>query len=249
MIFGWKIIQGGIPVASILAIRGISVDLVCCFSRRKQETVDHLFRDCDFVAPLWVRSSFHFNSQGLLHRPFLQWFSVMVSLLAAAKDWENLVQFFSLLWAIWLSRNNVRFRQQIVSPDDVLLIASQWKVRGMQAQDSHLSSSNLGPSPRPASLGFAATLAGDPTSGFDICLISDGSWSSSDNSAGAGWVFRDCDSPLIRGGGARASLSSSALQSKLQACFWGLRSAFSRGFCRILIYSDCEPLCLMLTHQ
>ncbi|XP_021714898.1 uncharacterized protein LOC110682864 [Chenopodium quinoa] len=248
-IFGWKIIHAGIPVASALAVRGVSVDSTCCFCRREQETINHLFRDCDFVTPLWVRSSFHFNSQGLLHLPFLQWFSVMVSLLAAAKDWENLVQFFSLLWSIWLSRNNVRFRQQAVSPDDVLLLASQWNVRGRQAQDSHLPSSTLGPSPRPVGSGFAATLAGDPTSGFNICLICDGSWSSSDNSAGAGWVLRDCGSPSVRGGGARASLSSSALQSELQACFWGLRNAFSRGFRRILIYSDCEPLCRMLGQQ
>ncbi|XP_021758574.1 uncharacterized protein LOC110723529 [Chenopodium quinoa] len=248
-IFGWKIIHAGIPVASALAVRGVSVDSTCCFCRREQETINHLFRDCDFVTPLWVRSSFHFNSQGLLHLPFLQWFSVMVSLLAAAKDWENLVQFFSLLWAIWLSRNNVRFRQQAVSPDDVLLLASQWNVRGRQAQDSHLPSSTLGPSPRPVGSRFAATLAGDPTLGFNICLICDGSWSSSDNSAGAGWVLRDCGSPSVRGGGARASFSSSALQSELQACFWGLRNAFSRGFRRILIYSDCEPLCRMLGQQ
>ncbi|XP_021767745.1 uncharacterized protein LOC110732135 [Chenopodium quinoa] len=179
--FAWKVVHSTLPVASTLFVRGISVDPICCFCHREPETVAHLFRGCDFISLLWGRSSLGFHSPGLHRLPFLNWFSTMVSLFGATKDWVGLINFFSILWAICLSRNNVRFRQLDVSPTKVLSLASQWCARGHQAQDFRLKSSSLPLRPRLSVTTFSACYGGDPLSGLDICLLCDGSWSS-DNS-------------------------------------------------------------------
>lgn len=175
---------------------------------------------------------------------FSVWFVELVVFLQVSKSWEILVYLFSFLWAIWIARNHKVFRQAVISPDLVLFFMQDWISRSMAAFDFktsiRLSSprSTTSPSPVPLSLCLNGSVGLD----YDITLIFDGAFKSQDQTAGAGWIFRYTTSDLIIGRGSRAFFSSSAVHSELQACLWALRIAERRGFCRILIYTDCSSL-------
>ncbi|XP_021767936.1 uncharacterized protein LOC110732292 [Chenopodium quinoa] len=69
-------------------------------------------------------------------------------------------------------------------------------------------------------------------------------WLTSNNvrdshTAGMGWCFRDPSSPIYIARGARACTASSALQSELLTCLWGLRHALHRGVSQLLLCTDC----------
>lgn len=84
-------------------------------------------------------------------------------------------------------------------------------------------------------------------SALDICVICDGAWSSSSNEAGIGWILQNPSTLAHVGGGAQACVLSSALQAELSACLRGVRIAISRGYSRILVYTDSSSVVGLLT--
>lgn len=83
--------------------------------------------------------------------------------------------------------------------------------------------------------------------GFDVCQAFDGVWLSSSNEAGIGWIVQHSLCLPILGGGAQACFLGSALQVELTTCLWALQMAIRRGFSKLLLYSDCSSLVLLIS--
>ncbi|XP_021735664.1 uncharacterized protein LOC110702265 [Chenopodium quinoa] len=217
-VFGWKLLRNALPVAAVLIQRGISVDPLCSFCHVEEETVGHLFRDCEVVKHLFLRSSLAFSLHDLSAQSFQIWLVDVISTFSSSKDWNSLTSLFALLWVIWISINNFRFRWQSLVSEDVLVLASSWVIRCQEAQRFVVAINR--PLTRIPSGLFGSTflLSGDSSRSLEFCVILDSSWSVRDNTAGVGWVFRTPDSSLFLGGGARATCASSAIHAELLAC-------------------------------
>ncbi|XP_021735710.1 uncharacterized protein LOC110702316 [Chenopodium quinoa] len=153
-----------------------------------------------------------------------------------------------VMWigAIWLTRNNVRFRSAVYSPHSILDLASDWCRRSQSAR-------NLKVSPMDKPTGFKCpqstyVLCGALTVGCDYTMLFDGAWDKDSHKAGTGWCFHSASSPHSVGGGAKACVASSKLHSELLACLFGLQQARLRGFTRVLL-TDCLIIPRLLLSQ
>ncbi|XP_021750222.1 uncharacterized protein LOC110715910 [Chenopodium quinoa] len=211
-VFTWKICNNALPTAAVLSLKV-------------------------FSSQLWSRLALACCSNTSTDSPFLGWFENIVSLLAHDKDWNQLDAFFSLCWAIWIVRNNARFRSEVYSPQLVLDLASSWHARSRDARVW-----DPGTFSAPPGFPFRSTIffvLGPMHQDYEEILYVDGSWDSTSFTAGAGWCFRRMDSSTLVAGGARACTATFAFHSELLACCWGLRHAIQRGISKLLICTDC----------
>ncbi|XP_021762917.1 uncharacterized protein LOC110727647 [Chenopodium quinoa] len=211
-------------------------------------TTKSAYAHCEFTC--LVRPSHHLEVIRTLplDRDFSTWFAESISGFAAAKDWNGLDELLVFFWAIWLARNNIRFRSEVYSPAGIYAVAASWVSRSKEAKEL---SDRFQPSCPP---GFGVSSLhdlnlGDPSDQYDICLASDGSWNAKDQRAGMGWFLSsDLSSPVV-GGGAQAGFASSALHSELFACLLGLRHVQDRGNSSVRIFTDCCSVKILIGGQ
>ncbi|XP_021728400.1 uncharacterized protein LOC110695481 [Chenopodium quinoa] len=224
----WKVLYSSLPVADLLKLKGIPINSTCVFCHVSSESVGYLFRDCPLSRHLW--DSFSWESLPKPEAPlsFLVSFSAVISRYVTTKNWSALDRFFGICWAIWLTRNSVRFRSTVYSPDSILHIARDWWDKSGKARDF---SDSLNDIPLGFSYPFVSqVLRGNPNVPDIVIMHFDGAWDQGNYNAGIGWCFWDTSSFQSIGGGARACMAASALHSELQACLFGLRHAL-QSFC------------------
>ncbi|XP_021736238.1 uncharacterized protein LOC110702800 [Chenopodium quinoa] len=205
-------------------------------------------RQCEFTS--LVRSSHHLEVIRTLplDRDFSAWFTDSISGFVAAKDWHGLDEILAFFWAIWLARNNLRFRSEVCSLAGIYVMIASWLSRSKEAKEL---SDCLLPSCPP---GFGVSCLHDlhlgvPSVQFDICLTYDGSWNAKDQRAGMGWFLSsDLSSPVV-GGGAQAGFASSALHSELFACLLGLRQVRERSYTSVRFCTDCMSILTLIGGQ
>ncbi|XP_021750858.1 uncharacterized protein LOC110716530 [Chenopodium quinoa] len=239
-LLAWKVLHNALPTAEVLALKGIPIDTTCVFCHVSSESVGHLFRDCPFSSSLWDSMDWGSLPKPDTSFPFSAWFSGIISSFAKAKHWLALDCFFGICWAIWLTRNNVRFRSAVYSPHFVLDLAWEWSTRSGKAREFSSCSTSVPP-------GFSApserlVLRGGPNMLCEVSMLFDGAWDRQNHNAGAGWCFLDPSFSHCIRGGARACMASSALHSELQACLFGLKHARHRGFSSIYLFTDCMSI-------
>lgn len=107
--FLWQIAQGCLPTLSLLSKRKIVEDQICKWCNRSQENITHIFWDCTLAKNAW--------------HIFSKWTDIPVK--GNAFSFENLFKsclpkdfglgggicVASVLWSIWLARNEVIFRK------------------------------------------------------------------------------------------------------------------------------------------
>ncbi|XP_021728774.1 uncharacterized protein LOC110695857 [Chenopodium quinoa] len=212
--------NNALPTSALLNLKGLPIDPSCIFCNHASESMGHLFQ---------------------------LWFVELLTRFTDSKDWVQMDSFFGLCLEIWLTRNNVRFRSGVYSPQSILDLASSWKSRSREARelDYGIFSFPPGFSARPSIYFLCSSMQED----YDVVLLFDGAWDRADLTAGAGWCFRGLTSPGYIAGGARACTASSALHFELLACLWGLRHASQRGVTRLLLHTDCLAIPRLLLAQ
>ncbi|XP_021725676.1 uncharacterized protein LOC110692614 [Chenopodium quinoa] len=206
--------------------------------------ISHIFQQCDFTC--LVQATHHLEAIRSLpmDRDFCTWSTATISELAKAKNWNGLDDLISFWWAVWLTRNNLRFRSEVFSPAGVFAIAANWSSRSKEARElSDLCQAScpqgfggLGCSSHHA-LGLL-----QPSSQYDISLAFDGAWTDVDQRAGMGWFLSsNLSSPSVRGG-AQAGFASSALHAELLACLLGLHHVKDKGFTSVGVFTVCSSV-------
>ncbi|XP_021848080.2 uncharacterized protein [Spinacia oleracea] len=235
-VFLWKLFRNALPLATLLCQRGMPVDPVCSFCHQHPETACHLFRDCPLLLQFWSVEPLRMFCPSFSLNSFVHWcVQFITNLLKAPRG--LLDGFISMLWTIWVMRNQARFRSVEWDPGAFQSILAGWNLRCSEVralsvlcrQHRVLDGSFIARAPGLYSLGFSQP---------DICLVSDGAWLAASNNAGLGWVLQDPVSLVRVGGGAQACVVGSALQAELTACLWGLQMVVRRGFARVLIFTD-----------
>jgi hypothetical protein len=113
----WKIAWNTLPSHTNIGRFVSSVDLdswVCPFCKGPQETLSHLFFECDLPRMLWWNSPWPLITTSFAARPIVDWIAVIVNpalLLAIPRKEVWKFQIFAVLTLdfIWLSRNKLIF--------------------------------------------------------------------------------------------------------------------------------------------
>ena len=127
-IFMWKLTNKAIPTAENLAKRKILVPIECHFCGTQYETMEHLFRDCQFSIKIWMTTmGIRPSTQPMI--PLDKWIKNFMKVLKDRDSHEEphnndsrATTFISTLWAIWLHRNEIVFRGSNPSPDRIMQI-------------------------------------------------------------------------------------------------------------------------------
>ncbi|XP_058756337.1 uncharacterized protein LOC131629577 [Vicia villosa] len=137
--FGWRLFRNRLPTREMLVSRGVVLPLVnsfCIFCGNDMETMHHLFFRCGVVKKIWseiefsVGKSNSFFDECFSH--FMEWHSFfdvnMVKVRKLGIIW------LATIWAIWLVRNGVCFRDDPWNVNNTVwnikLLAWKWSFCG-----------------------------------------------------------------------------------------------------------------------
>ncbi|GLT68412.1 hypothetical protein SLA2020_406460, partial [Shorea laevis] len=118
--FVWKAMQNRIPTGDNLLKRGIvgsNTDFTCIFCGKQTESVSHLFFTCETTWAIWHAAYAWWGVQAVLTCEgwkHLQQHVGMVQNKKLKETWY--VIWFTIIWSIWLWRNQLVFKEGNVSP-------------------------------------------------------------------------------------------------------------------------------------
>ena len=119
--FTWRLLNNALATNSNLLRRNIPVQVSCYLCKMHKENEIHLFQDCPISTRIWACSSLGIRIFSP-STPFGDWIRNFLKLFwkedgvksTRAKD------SIATLWAIWLHRNNVVFRNLDEDPTSIL---------------------------------------------------------------------------------------------------------------------------------
>jgi hypothetical protein len=136
----WRIINNAIPTRSNLSHRGIHCSILCPRCMQKEETINHLFMECDRARIIWFRSKLGitFNTN---HRNFVDW---LLYCFTTLKD-KELCYLASVTYEIWFARNLHVFENRDM--DDTKILEKAYTTimdyqKATQNEISHMQSDN-----------------------------------------------------------------------------------------------------------
>ncbi|KAG2288384.1 hypothetical protein Bca52824_047988 [Brassica carinata] len=139
-VFLWKIVRGTLPLGSNLATRGLNTNTNCIFCGL-EETVHHLFINCQFAASIWEMAPILGNST-------ISGATTFISALKASKITRNLPPiglrlgslFPWIVWTVWTTRNQRIFKNRTFDASETLTkaitYAREWQEAQLEATPS-----------------------------------------------------------------------------------------------------------------
>ena len=114
--FMWLCLHGSLPTAEVLGSRGLILDSVCKICNKENETIEHLFKRCDFVHNFWQQLQAPIYTRNSFGLPFKEWLETNCRdpMNATVKGIPWRIIFPLGLWQLWLHRNSFIFTTGIV---------------------------------------------------------------------------------------------------------------------------------------
>ncbi|XP_074283358.1 uncharacterized protein LOC141607909 [Silene latifolia] len=122
-LFVWKLMHNTLPTKELLLQKGLQLSHRCVFYKQYPETADHLFRLCEVAQVIWKSGDLGLRASMNPHIPLQQWISDFIAYFLKNDRHDygyRTIVFCSTLWAIWLARNDIKFRQKNVNPIQIL---------------------------------------------------------------------------------------------------------------------------------
>lgn len=107
LLFVWNVIHRILAVKDALRRRNVIVDPICPLCGLDEETIEHLFLNCNFAQRVWRASNLVLEFSIGTPVGFSVWFSAWIN---EAPDKEVIRHSIFILWAIWRVRNDVLFK-------------------------------------------------------------------------------------------------------------------------------------------
>ena len=128
-----------------MTLAAVNVWVFCPFCKGPQETLSHIFLDCDLVKILWRSSLWPLNTAVFSSRPISNWILVItypIDWLAVPKDEVSRFQLFALLHSLWWFTINklVHEALQPVPAKVIKFVSSSFSLHLYSWQDAALSS-------------------------------------------------------------------------------------------------------------
>ncbi|CAA7014090.1 unnamed protein product [Microthlaspi erraticum] len=235
--FLWKASANALSVGAALILKGFDTD-----GRSGKcgalEDVLHVLLNCPFAQKVW-------HLAPVLFKPDRDSCTTVKLLLSNARRMLNLPStgiyltplFPWIVWFLWKARNLRIFEAKSISEEDTIHKAISEAKAWQGAQEAAVLSSATTISP-PSSL---------PATDVDVVrCFSDAAWSSDSAFGGMGWLFKDAHGTVISQGTASKSFLPSALAAEAVAIKLALLDARAADILRLVCYSDCKELVLLL---
>lgn len=105
--------------------RGVAVDDKCPLCDNAAESEEHLFRLYPIAQMVWRASNLGIFSEAQHTVHMSEWIIIFLNYFynQDGKDDTRIVQLISIMWAIWLHRNEILFRGVSVNPNNILDLA------------------------------------------------------------------------------------------------------------------------------
>lgn len=184
--------------------------LILCWSR----TTILLHNGALFSKHIWRAFVLGINAEGVNHTPFWQWLQNYILLFSGDKavDLDRNVELVLILWAIWIHRNEVVFKNQTPNPSRILELEEVFKRQHAKAAGFQRTYAHSHPPSSPTPPWFQK--GSEPHSHPSEIWV-DGDWKKRRKKGlctDRGWVLKLAGQVI--GKGSEVIMASSALQAK-----------------------------------
>jgi hypothetical protein len=99
----WRILHNRLPVRDSLFKRGVHCSPLCCICDQRNESINHLFMECEWVKTVWFATplGINFSSNDEANLNFNEWISKVV----INEDREVVQLVVAICYEIWRIRN------------------------------------------------------------------------------------------------------------------------------------------------
>lgn len=125
-LFAWRLLQNKLPTRVLLASRGVidaNLGVTCVLCSRDVEMSSHLFFTCGFAYKVWMAINLWSGAVGPMHDSGVNHF---LDFAGSAKGRQRRrgrgrhVIWMATVWVLWITRNNVIFREGSVDVIDIV---------------------------------------------------------------------------------------------------------------------------------
>ncbi|XP_056695782.1 uncharacterized protein [Spinacia oleracea] len=224
--------------------RGIDTNPSCDYCGSESEDSQHLFRFCNLAKLVWMYSPLQICSNDVETVSLKKWIQSYI-LLFNSKDGGSeakLDAFISILWSLWVTRNERVFRNEskhvravLLTMDRMLGMAKHFKECTLATGKSMMNICKP--------LGFDLVQLGAVRNQVaDFILQIDGSWEKKTRKSGGGWAFKEHSNARYREGGGCYGSALSATQVETEVCLKAMEWAEKQGKREILVITDSSVL-------
>lgn len=123
-IFVWRILNKAIATRSRIRRRGVMVEESCVLCKESQENDNHLFRDCTITCHVWKVSQLGISACANRHVDVAEWIKKFMVFFWNEDGYDSprVRMFVTVLWSIWIHRNEVIFKKVDTNPNSVMYI-------------------------------------------------------------------------------------------------------------------------------
>lgn len=193
--FIWKALKGILPTRVNLRKKKIPLVSVCPICRIKDETVEHLLDECDWVRAVWFGSYFdwHVENEGCANMQ--HWFVSKLDMIAkfgGDTKWQTAL-FYNYLWSIWKARNEYIFEGRKINPEFIIKRAEEnmkefWEANDTEKPEESAMETNQNHMQR-----------WNPPMGYAVKLNCDAAFDSENLIGACAVLVRDRDGDLLTG--------------------------------------------------
>ncbi|KAF9615683.1 hypothetical protein IFM89_026065 [Coptis chinensis] len=211
--FIWQGLQHVISTADILHMHHFATDEYCVLCGFEKESHIHLFVHCPFVRSLWFGVDIHPLIYTAITSSFHDWLVEVARSVSRLPEKENLLtKVASVLWNIWLARNESRFTGVRADP-----VRSMFKAFNLI--DDMIKTKNDVLIKKPTPRSFETQIAWTPP------------WQH--------WVKLNTDGSTL---GAPGLVVADAMVAEFSAVWIGLKAALCLNFCKIIIETNSKEV-------
>ncbi|XP_074313988.1 uncharacterized protein LOC141649192 [Silene latifolia] len=252
IILHWKILTQTLSVGRELEKRGIGDGFLCRLCDRQcVESLEHLFRDCEFVSRLWSANHLGINASSGSNISIQEWVINWLSLLSRKKNSiDGVISFMCTIWTIWVTRNTHVYSNEPLSPSGSIRLYEHELSLMIYAEkeraDSRKDLNNICLSDdddfnlKVLHNGNTFPLIGPDLGDNHYLIYTDAAWRSN-FSTGLGWVVKDSNdfehsvSENLKSNCYAQSASQAEALAILEALNWAKR----HQLLHVCVYSDC----------
>ncbi|XP_074315370.1 uncharacterized protein LOC141651564 [Silene latifolia] len=255
----WKILTNTLPIGVEFEKRKLAIDSFCCMcgeDRRKVESAEHLFRDCEISSRIWAGSELGIRVENAGTINITDWIIDWIRYLYSRKEGErSVIIFVAILWGLWNIRNNIIFKGMTTNPQILANCLYKSVNENVRILSDHVEGKDMHWIIREGHEELSTSILAEIREGNPVRVIStqgkcevvrvkvDASWGQNYEAA-VGWVAYDCTGKEI----IRRQIKARA-ESALQAEALGVREVLIWAHNSGILHLDISSACLQLINQ
>ncbi|KAK8532151.1 hypothetical protein V6N12_053597 [Hibiscus sabdariffa] len=217
----WKFAKNFLPTFANLSYRRLNVELECTLCRSGTESVEHLMCHCSFTSQLFTEFDLKFSAYTGV-QSWLLWLTHLFDQLSREKK----IVFVTLVWALWIYRNNKVHENNSQSAKDLALfvLAFVQEYDGIHKVSSPQQNTD--------------NICWNPPIGDSVKVNFDASFNSSEKRSTSSIIIRDSSGLPMAASTVPHLFTMDPEMAEVKACEQAILLARDLGFRKVIIEGD-----------